>query len=45
MADPRRARKKLKSSEEEAVGQDAELNAEPEAIRSQGILFTENHRN
>ena len=44
MADPRRARKKLKSSEEEAVGRDAELDAEPEAIRSQGILYTPDHR-
>ena len=44
MADPRRARKKLKSSEEEAVGRDAELDAEPEAIRSQEILYTQNRR-
>ena len=37
MADPRRARKNFKSSKEEAVGQDAELTEEQEAIRSQGI--------
>ena len=44
MADPRRARKKLKSSEEDAVGQDAKLTAEPEAIRSQGILYIQDHK-